>query len=44
MKGDSVEVTVGKLYANSSTKAQMIVTPMLKWDNGSVNLDKLTTR
>jgi len=43
MKGDSVEVTVSGNYPAKffNKKAQMVVTPMLKWDNGSVNFGQI---
>lgn len=43
MKGDSVEVTVSGSYPAKffNKKAEMIVTPMLKWDNGSVDFGQV---
>jgi len=43
MKGDSVEVTVKGSYPAKffNKKAEMVVTPMLKWDNGSVNFGQV---
>lgn len=43
MKGDSVEVTVSGSYPAKffNKKAEMVVTPMLKWENGSVNFGQI---